>query len=163
MVDRLATPAPTITTKRSAMSVHAESRSMKSGRSAMPRGRTCPMPRSHRNGPVMSRPGRLWIAIASSSVSYVIGDRSRAAALAFMEVPLKERLARHAAKAPPDGHNVYREAVETVFGGEVDFALLLKLYGKPEGVSATESRSFAGESHSGPRKSGLQEAPAKPS
>ena len=39
-----------------------------------------------------------------------------------------------------DGHNVYMEAVEEVFGGDVDFAQLVKLYGKPEGDSATESR-----------------------
>ena len=87
-----------------------------------------------------------WTALDSDSkliVSYVIGDRSRATALAFMD-DLKERLADRV-QLTSDGHNVYREAVETVFGREVDFAQLIKLYGKPEGESATESRYSPGE------------------
>ena len=87
-----------------------------------------------------------WTALDSDSkliVSYVIGDRSRETALAFMD-DLKERLADRV-QLTSDGHNVYREAVETVFGREVDFAQLIKLYGKPEGTAATESRYSPGE------------------
>ena len=87
-----------------------------------------------------------WTALDSDSkliVSYVIGDRSTATALEFMD-DLKARLAERV-QLTSDGHNVYREAVETVFGGEVDFAQLIKLYGKPEGEAATESRYSPGE------------------
>ena len=87
-----------------------------------------------------------WTALDSDSkliVSYVIGDRSRASALAFMD-DLKARLADRV-QLTSDGHNVYREAVETVFGSDVDFAQLIKLYGKPEGEAATESRYSPGE------------------
>lgn len=87
-----------------------------------------------------------WTAIDSDSkliVSYVIGDRSGDTALAFMD-DLKERLSDRV-QLTSDGHNVYREAVETVFGREVDFAQLVKLYGKPEGEAATESRYSPGE------------------
>ncbi len=87
-----------------------------------------------------------WTALDSDSkliVSYVIGDRSTATALAFMD-DLKARLADRV-QLTSDGHNVYREAVETVFGREVDFAQLIKLYGKPEGEAATESRYSPGE------------------
>ncbi len=87
-----------------------------------------------------------WTALDSDSkliVSYVIGDRSTATALAFMD-DLKARLADRV-QLTSDGHNVYKEAVETVFGREVDFAQLIKLYGKPEGEAATESRYSPGE------------------
>ena len=87
-----------------------------------------------------------WTAIDSDSkliVSYVIGDRSGATALAFMD-DLKERLSDRV-QLTSDGHNVYREAVETVFGREVDFAQLIKLYGAPEGETPTESRYSPGE------------------
>jgi hypothetical protein len=30
-----------------------------------------------------------------------------------------------------DGHHVYLEAVECAFGAEVDYAMLIKLYGNP--------------------------------
>jgi hypothetical protein len=36
-----------------------------------------------------------------------------------------------------DGHNAYLEAVEGAFGADVDFALLIKLYGSP---AVTETR-----------------------
>ena len=87
-----------------------------------------------------------WTALDSDSkliLSYVIGDRSTATALAFMD-DLKARLADRV-QLTSDGHNVYREAVETVFGREVDFAQLIKLYGKPEGEADTESRYTPGE------------------
>jgi hypothetical protein len=34
-----------------------------------------------------------------------------------------------------DGHHAYLDAVENAFGGEIDYAMLVKLYGPPEGSS----------------------------
>ena len=71
-----------------------------------------------------------WTAIDSDSkmiLSYVVGDRSGATAMDFMD-DLKARLATRV-QLTSDGHKVYLEAVEGAFGGDVDFAQLVKLYG----------------------------------
>ena len=71
-----------------------------------------------------------WTAIDSDSkmiLSYVVGDRSGATAMDFMD-DLKARLATRV-QLTSDGHKVYLEAVEEAFGGDVDFAQLVKLYG----------------------------------
>ena len=39
-----------------------------------------------------------------------------------------------------DGHSAYLEAVEGAFGGDVDFAQLVKLYGKPIGKKGYERK-----------------------
>ena len=43
-----------------------------------------------------------------------------------------------------DGHKPYLQAVETSFGGDIDYALLVKLYGEPKGA-AQERRYSSGE------------------
>ena len=71
-----------------------------------------------------------WTAIDSDSkmiLSYVVGDRSGATAMDFMD-DLKARLATRV-QLTSDGHKVYLEAVEGAFVGDVDFAQLVKLYG----------------------------------
>lgn len=73
-----------------------------------------------------------WTALDSDSkiiLSFVVGDRSSATAMDFMD-DLKERLATRV-QLTSDGHKVYLEAVEQVFGADVDFAQLVKLYGPP--------------------------------
>ena len=87
-----------------------------------------------------------WTAIDSESkliVSFVTGDRSATTAVAFLE-DLKSRLADRI-QLTSDGHGIYLGAVEKVFGDGVDFAQLVKLYGRPEGETSTESRYSPGE------------------
>lgn len=71
-----------------------------------------------------------WTAIDADSkliVSYYIGDRSGQSAMCLMD-DLQARLANRV-QLTTDGHKAYLEAVEGAFGGDVDFAQLVKLYG----------------------------------
>lgn len=71
-----------------------------------------------------------WTAIDADSkliVSYYVGDRSGESAMALMD-DLQGRLANRV-QLTTDGHRAYLEAVEGTFGGDVDFAQLVKLYG----------------------------------
>lgn len=71
-----------------------------------------------------------WTALDAESkliVSYYVGDRSGQSAIALMD-DLCGRLANRV-QLTTDGHKAYLEAVEGAFGGDVDFAQLVKLYG----------------------------------
>jgi len=87
-----------------------------------------------------------WTALDSDSkmiLAYEVGDRSGWTAMAFLD-NLKERLAGHI-QLTSDGHNVYLEAVEAVFAGDVDYAQLVKMYGTSEGNTDPERRYSCGE------------------
>ena len=58
-----------------------------------------------------------------------------------------------------DGHKAYLEAVEGAFGADVDYAMLVKLYGEPTGKSA-ERRYSPGEC-CGTRKEVVEGEPDK--
>lgn len=77
-----------------------------------------------------------WTAIDSDSkliVSYrVSSHRDGQAALEFMD-DLHQRV-EDRIQLSTDGLKVYREAVDEAFGGDVDFAQIIKEYGKAEGV-----------------------------
>jgi IS1 family transposase len=71
-----------------------------------------------------------WTAIDADSkliVSYYVGDRSGESAMCLMD-DLQARLANRV-QLTTDGHKAYLEAVEGTFGGDVDFAQLVKMYG----------------------------------
>jgi IS1 family transposase len=71
-----------------------------------------------------------WTAIDADSkliVSWAVGDRDAETASIFTN-DLKERLANRV-QLSTDGHHVYLDAVEDAFGGDVDYAMLIKLYG----------------------------------
>ena len=71
-----------------------------------------------------------WTALDADSkliVSYFIGDRSGMSAIALMD-DLRARLSNRV-QLTTDGHKAYLEAVEGAFGGAVDYAQLIKLYG----------------------------------
>jgi IS1 family transposase len=71
-----------------------------------------------------------WTALDADSkliVSYFVGDRSGQSAIALMD-DLRSRL-RNRVQLTTDGHRAYLEAVEGAFGGDVDYAQLIKLYG----------------------------------
>ncbi|QXX74740.1 IS1 family transposase [Methylovirgula sp. HY1] len=71
-----------------------------------------------------------WTAICADSkliVSYFVGGRDGECAMAFMD-DLRSRLANRV-QLTSDGHKAYLEAVEGAFGGDVDYAILNKIYG----------------------------------
>ena len=72
-----------------------------------------------------------WTGIDSDTkliVSYLVGGRDAEYALAFMD-DLRSRLANRV-QLSTDGHRAYLGAVEGAFGGYVDYAQLVKLYGQ---------------------------------
>jgi len=71
-----------------------------------------------------------WTAIDADSkliVSYLVGDRSGQAAIELMD-DVRARLANRV-QISTDGHRAYLEAVEGAFGGDVDYAQVIKLFG----------------------------------
>lgn len=71
-----------------------------------------------------------WTAIDADSkllVSWLVGSRSTQSALRFVR-DVKSRLSNRI-QLTSDGHRPYLEAVESVFGNDVDFAMLHKIYG----------------------------------
>ena len=71
-----------------------------------------------------------WTAIEADTkliVSYFVGDRSGQSAMVLMD-DLRERIVDRV-QITTDGHKAYLEAVEGAFGGDVDYAQLVKLYG----------------------------------
>jgi len=77
-----------------------------------------------------------WTAIDADTKlvpSWLVGLRDARYGHAFMN-DLRDRLANRV-QLTTDGHGVYLWAVEDVFGSEIDYAMLVKLYGQ-----ATEGR-----------------------
>jgi IS1 family transposase len=76
-----------------------------------------------------------WVAIDAETKlvpSWRIGDRSSETAIAFVD-DLAKRLANRV-QITSDGHKPYLEAIEGAFGGDVDYGMLIKIYGPaPEG------------------------------
>lgn len=71
-----------------------------------------------------------WTAIDSDSkliISWLVADRSACAATEFIK-DLAGRLTTRI-QLTTDGHRAYVEAVESAFGAEIDYAMLVKLYG----------------------------------
>ena len=71
-----------------------------------------------------------WAAIDADTkliVSYMLGQRGAETAKAFMQdvaSRIKTRI-----QLTTDGHRVYADAVENAFGGDIDYAMLVKIYG----------------------------------
>ena len=85
-----------------------------------------------------------WTAICADTKlvpSWTIGDRSSETAIEFMD-DLRARMADRV-QLTSDGHKAYLEAVEGAFGGDVDYAMLVKLYGSDGGVSSEKRYSPA--------------------
>lgn len=74
----------------------------------------------------------LWTAIDADSkllLSYLCGGRDASWAVQFMK-DLASRVSSRI-QITTDGHRAYAEAVEGAFGMDVDYAMLIKLYGAP--------------------------------
>ena len=76
-----------------------------------------------------------WVGLDADSklvASFYVGGRDSDAAMIFMD-DLARRLANRV-QLTSDGHRSYLEAVEGAFGGDVDYGMLIKIYGAaPEG------------------------------
>ncbi len=71
-----------------------------------------------------------WTAIDADTkliVSYTLGDRSAATAQEFMQ-DVASRISNRI-QLTTDGYRVYADAVEGAFGADIDYAMLVKIYG----------------------------------
>jgi IS1 family transposase len=85
-----------------------------------------------------------WTAIDADSklmLSWWIGSRDSSTGMEFLS-DLKSRLANRV-QLTTDGHGAYLEAVDHTFGDDVDYAMLIKLYGNPEGARGTAERKYS--------------------
>lgn len=82
-----------------------------------------------------------WTAIDADTklvMSWLVGGRDSEYAFAFID-DLSRRLANRV-QLTSDGHRAYLEAVEGAFGADVDYAMLVKLYGNtPESAKGRYS------------------------
>lgn len=75
-----------------------------------------------------------WTAIDADSkliVSWYVGDRSFVSASEFMH-DVASRISNRV-QLTTDGWKSYLTAVDDAFGGQIDYAQLIKIYGQPEG------------------------------
>lgn len=83
-----------------------------------------------------------WTALDSDSkllISWLVGKRDARHASMFMD-DVKNRLTNRV-QLTTDGHKQYLNAVEGAFGADVDYAMLVKLYGEP--LSNTPERKYS--------------------
>lgn len=102
-----------------------------------------------------------WTAIDSDSklvVSYMIGGRDSEYAIEFMD-DLRDRLANRV-QLTTDGHKAYLEAVEGAFGGDVDYAQLIKMYGNVPG-GKTHEKKYSPAECTGTKKRRVEGEPIK--
>jgi IS1 family transposase len=82
-----------------------------------------------------------WTAIDADSklvMSWLVGGRDSGYAMAFMD-DVAKRLANRV-QLTSDGHKTYLGAAEGAFGGDVDYAMVVKLYGNaPESMKGRYS------------------------
>ena len=73
-----------------------------------------------------------WTALCADTkliASWYVGTRDADAAWTFMR-DLASRL-KNRVQLTTDGHRTYLDAVEAAFSGEIDYAMLVKMYGTP--------------------------------
>lgn len=78
-----------------------------------------------------------WTALDADSklmVSWLVGARDSGYAYEFMQ-DVAKRLANRV-QLTTDGHKAYLEGVEGAFGSDIDYAMLVKLYGNEGGVTS---------------------------
>ncbi len=100
-----------------------------------------------------------WTALDANSkliVSYLVGGRDSEYAKEFMD-DIAARLA-NSVQITTDGHKAHLEAVDGAFGGDVDYAPLVKMYGSaPEAMKGKSSPAEC----TGTRKRRTEGNPAK--
>jgi IS1 family transposase len=93
-----------------------------------------------------------WTAIEAQSkllISYLVGGRDAEYALMLMD-DLRGRLANRV-QLTTDGHSAYLSAVEEAFGANIDYSMLIKLYGEPP-ASPEAARRYSPSDCVGTRK-----------
>ncbi len=88
-----------------------------------------------KSAPVQSGDTWTWTALDADSkliVSFLVGGRDAQYAHAFV-ADISGRLANRV-QLTTDGHKAYLDAVEEAFGANVDYAMLVKIYGEPVGA-----------------------------
>lgn len=101
-----------------------------------------------------------WTAIDRDTklvISWLVGGRDAEYAMAFME-DLQDRLDTRV-QLTTDGHHAYLNAVDTAFGGEIDYAQVMKIYGPAS--SKSEERRYSPAVCVGARKERLLGRPNK--
>ncbi|HVV94268.1 MAG TPA: IS1 family transposase [Hyphomicrobiales bacterium] len=99
-----------------------------------------------------------WTAIDADSkmiLTWAVGGRDAGVARDLME-DLRDRLDGRM-QLTTDGHKAYLEAIETAFGGGVDYAMLVKLYGAVAGD--TPERRYSPAECVGARKERIEGNP----
>ncbi len=84
-----------------------------------------------------------WTAICADSkliVGWYVGTRDAGSAIPFMQ-DIQKRLNRKV-QLTADGFRTYLEAVETTFGNDIDFAQLVKVYGR-DGSSGNAEKKYS--------------------
>lgn len=105
----------------------------------------------------------LWVAMCADTKivpCWHVGRRDAEAAEEFI-ADLAGRL-RERVQLTTDGHKPYLEAVESAFGADIDYAMLVKLYGDaPEGSAGSAERKYSPGECTGTRKQVIMGAPDK--
>ena len=99
-----------------------------------------------------------WTALDADTklmLTWVVGGRSAEYAMELMD-DLRGRLVNRV-QLTTDGHGAYLEAVEGAFGGDVDYAQLVKLYG--EAVDRSPERKYSPAVCVGARKVPIEGKP----
>ena len=82
-----------------------------------------------------------WVGLDADTklvISWLVGDRDADAACAFMH-DVADRLVNRV-QLTTDGHRAYLTAVEQAFEYDIDYAMLIKMYGGSEGATDNERR-----------------------
>lgn len=77
-----------------------------------------------------------WTAIDADTKlvpSFLVGKRDAGYAKLFMDDLASRLISR--VQLTTDGHKAYLEAVENAFASEIDYAMLIKMYGSPQGIA----------------------------
>jgi IS1 family transposase len=96
-----------------------------------------------------------WVAIDADTklaISYLVGDRDAEYAMALMD-DLRQRVTARP-QLTTDGHSPYLQAVEEAFGADIDYAMLVKLYGTPP-PEPEAARRYSPSECIGTRKRGV--------
>jgi IS1 family transposase len=87
-----------------------------------------------------------WTAICADTKLvpvFMVGKRNYETAQYFIQ-ELAHRI-RHRIQLSTDGNNLYLGAIEAAFGRDIDYAMLVKIYGGPSGATEQERKYSPGE------------------
>jgi IS1 family transposase len=96
-----------------------------------------------------------WIAMDAHTklaISYLVGDRNAEYAMALID-DLRQRVTT-GLQLTTDGHSPCLQAVEEAFGADIDYAMLVKLYGTPP-AELEAARRYSPSECIGTRKRGV--------